>query len=528
MMTSTGGLTYRRLRAPQASGEALIEPALNEFEATWSNNRDRLNSLPAELQNLRGPAQRQLVESAVAYSASYGVSHSKDFLNRARNGILLSGHQPHLFHPGVWFKNFLLSSLSQGVGGLGINLVVDNDICQSTSIKVPLRAGTGYSTRLLEFDAPSIPIPYEIRNVLDADLWNGFPRRLSEAIEPFGWKPIIAELGSEIAAVSESLSSIGTRLAAARHRLEERVGLKTLEVPISHVFGTSEFAQFLALILSRLTEFAVAYNEALFDYRRLHGIRSANHPVPALESSDGWTEIPLWVYSREQPTRRRVFARVAGPQIELTDRESWHLVESVSQFPEQCAALNAKGIMLRPRALMTTLYGRLILSDAFIHGIGGAKYDQLTDEIIRRVWKIDPPQFVTATMTSRLPFPFDSNLNSKIENCVRDLRDCKFHPERWGIQSRESGVQRLLESKRMLLQTQPPRGNRRVWHLELASVNESLSKVIAEQQSEFRTRLGALKDLAAAQQISGSREYSFAIFGVDLIESLKVASVFDN
>ena len=33
-----------------------------------------------------------------------------------------------------------------------------------------------------------------------------------------------------------------------------------------------------------------------------------------------------------------------------------------------------------------------VLSDLFIHGIGGAKYDELTDEIIRRFFGIEPPR----------------------------------------------------------------------------------------------------------------------------------------
>ena len=43
------------------------------------------------------------------------------------------------------------------------------------------------------------------------------------------------------------------------------------------------------------------------------------------------------------------------------------------------AELSSRGIKLRTRALTTTLFARLVLSDMFLHGIGGAKYDQVTD-----------------------------------------------------------------------------------------------------------------------------------------------------
>ena len=51
------------------------------------------------------------------------------------------------------------------------------------------------------------------------------------------------------------------------------------------------------------------------------------------------------------------------------------------------------------------MYARLFLADLFIHGIGGAKYDELTDELMRRFFKIEPPEFLTLTGTLLLPFP---------------------------------------------------------------------------------------------------------------------------
>ncbi len=40
-----------------------------------------------------------------------------------------------------------------------------------------------------------------------------------------------------------------------------------------------------------------------------------------------------------------------------------------------------RGIKLRTKALITTLVARVLLGDLFMHGIGGAKYDAVTDLI---------------------------------------------------------------------------------------------------------------------------------------------------
>ena len=67
------------------------------------------------------------------------------------------------------------------------------------------------------------------------------------------------------------------------------------------------------------------------------------------------------------------------------------------------AELPRRGIKLRSRALTTTLMARLILGDLFLHGIGGAKYDELTDQLFRRFFDIEPPGFMILSATMHLP-----------------------------------------------------------------------------------------------------------------------------
>ena len=65
----------------------------------------------------------------------------------------------------------------------------------------------------------------------------------------------------------------------------------------------------------------------------------------------------------------------------------------------------AAGLKVRSRALTNTLFARLFLSDLFIHGIGGGKYDELTDDIIRRFYECEPPDFLVLSATRLLPLP---------------------------------------------------------------------------------------------------------------------------
>ena len=61
--------------------------------------------------------------------------------------------------------------------------------------------------------------------------------------------------------------------------------------------------------------------------------------------------------------------------------------------------------VIRPRALTLTLWVRLLLCDLFVHGIGGAKYDRVTNDIFRTYYRCEPPAMACVSATLRLPLP---------------------------------------------------------------------------------------------------------------------------
>ena len=119
----------RRYCAPTADGEALIDPPLGEVAKLIEHNRavtaplDELADFPA---NFRTRARGGL--------AATELDH---LFHAAPTGpLVLSGHQPELFHPGVWFKNFVISAIAKAVGGTAVNLVIDSDAARSTSVRL--------------------------------------------------------------------------------------------------------------------------------------------------------------------------------------------------------------------------------------------------------------------------------------------------------------------------------------------------------------------------------------------------------
>ncbi len=165
--------------------------------------------------------------------------------------------------------------------------------------------------------------------------------------------------------------------------------------------------------------------------------RSHAHPAPELATDGDWLEAPFWIWTDHDPRRRRVFARQRGDELLLTDREGLEIPLALcaecdaDRAIEQFAALAPRGIHLRSRALLTTLAARLLFGDVFLHGIGGAKYDRLTDAIIERFFGLEAPVYMVVSGTLHLPIARPAVSGDDLRGAERALREMTFHPERF-------------------------------------------------------------------------------------------------
>ena len=423
---------YVRLRAPSKHGQILEMPELSVGTELLESNLKLGAQLPPELDAIRALARSELPQLAFRYSSGYLDACWLAEINlAAENPIVMSGHQPSLFHPGVWFKNFALSGLANQVGGLGINLIVDNALCGSSNVQVPKLHSSGACELVsIAIDQHYAAVPCEMRPIQCRATFESFEGLLAAAISDAVEEPIVRMLWKEVLAAAQIVNSMPASLAAGRHRLENAHGLRTLELPVSLLSSSQAFATFFSLIVEDANRFASVHNEELANYRLQHRIRSSSHPVPELIEDDVWQEIPFWVWSRDQPVRRRLFSRIDGPRIHLSDRQGWNVTVSRSAFVDSFQELNQIGaeVCIRPRALATTMFARIFASDLFIHGIGGAKYDQLNDDIIRRFLNVDSPGYFITTATMRLPFEYEESTTRSLNDLKVQLRNTRYHP----------------------------------------------------------------------------------------------------
>ena len=230
-------------------------------------------------------------------------------------------------------------------------------------------------------------------------------------------------------------TNLGECLSQARHLQEERWGAKSLELPQSRICALPVFHRFTAHLLTELPRLRDVYNAAVAEYRQAHHVRSLAHPVPDLAADDGWLEAPFWIWNRANPRRRRLFVRRQAGELLLSDRQAIRVrlalvAADPAQTAGQLAELQASGVKIRTRALITTMFARLLLGDLFLHGIGGAKYDQVTDLVIRRFFGFEAPGYLAVTATLRLPIAHQETTLDDRRLIDARLRELTYHPER--------------------------------------------------------------------------------------------------
>jgi hypothetical protein len=538
MTLSTGEKHFRRLHAPRENRAAVVHPAWNRVSDLIGENISLQSQADYDMQGrklsaIRRQARLELLDAARGWTAAYrNVGPTPD---NPSGLIFLAGHQPQIFHPGVWLKNFALGRLAEQHRATAVNLIVDSDAISSTSLRVPGGSAEKPTAAQVAFDRPDPAIPYEERRVEDRPLFDSFAERVREQMNQLIPHPLIEKFWPLAVEQSHQAGRLGAGITRARHLIEAQWGLNTLEIPQSRVCELDCFHWLVAHLLARLGEFSAVYNEAVREYRRLYRIRSASHPVPDLAVDGEWLEAPFWIWSKDNPRRRRLFAKHGGDEVLLTDRQDINArlplsVESdASRAVERLADLARSGVKIRSRALITTLWARLALGDLFIHGIGGGNYDLLTDRIIERFFHRTPPGFMILSATLYLPInhsplPLGEGqgegdvITADPATIDRQLRELTYHPERFlddvfdKSKDIPGEVQELIKSKRQWIETPQTIENARTRCQAIRRINESIQSWLEDHRRQLLDHRAKAVERLQAQRILSWREYGFCLY----------------
>ena len=536
--------------APDASGGRLIDPPVTpgpgtgSIEALVDNNRLLRAAFDTRIGDLRlwelvAATRREVLTVAAEYTGSYRDVHRPDDVAEwIARPIIMGGHQPDLFHAGVWLKNAALDAYARQVGGTALNLVVDSDRCTRPSVAVPVGTPAAARAEDVPFDGSAPEMAWEERPVVDPECFASFGRRACEWLAPYEPQPILRKWWPLAVERSAACHRLGLALAQARHVLEERFGLQTLELPVSEMVRLPTVMVFTGWLLAHARPLHEAYNAALADYRKAHRVRGRGRPVPDLavrhDSSGEWIEVPWWLWSRDDPRRRRVFANTATPgTLALSDMETLRVElpiapdTSPSKWVDALSRMEEHALRLRPRAVVTTLVSRLLVADVFVHGIGGAAYDQLTDAIVQRLTGCDPPRHAIVSGTLRLDveavFPGFERSDPAADLAVvrRTLRDLAYHPERHlgPPQALAAELRELVAEKRRWIDTAATTGLARRRCRAIRAANERLTLAVEPLRRDLLDREAPLEAAIRARAVLRSRAYPWCFFPEKTLKS---------
>ena len=293
----------RRWRVPRGDRQALVRPEPAALAALVRRNQDLLATYRFALapgapgfREFRAAARAEVLALARRYAARWNFS-VPDW--REPMPIILSGHQPRPFHPGVWIKNFLAGDLASAVGGIALNLNVDNDEAHVQVFRLPTRraadqgGGDEVRTVEVEFASHARGVPFE-EQPAGAIRPETMHEVLALAASPVVGDAFRACWDRLLEAVPDA-ACLGEAFVVARRRLEERLNLGNLELPVSALSDTPAFRLFVAAMLRRREDFFAAYNDSLHEFRRVYRERSPAQPVPDLACEGPRMELPYWV-----------------------------------------------------------------------------------------------------------------------------------------------------------------------------------------------------------------------------------------
>ncbi|MCC7293879.1 MAG: hypothetical protein IT449_17610 [Phycisphaerales bacterium] len=412
-------IDFARVTTPRGDGEVLLLPPLQEWPRLVEQNQATLAGSSRRVLDLELSEVRRRARACVRHDSS--------------RPLIVTGHQPEFIHAGVWAKHIAASELALRTSGAGLNLIVDHDVPRDSELRIPRFDEGAWRVEPVRAVHGEPGSAYEFLPPLGPDELTRMEQAVASAMGG-RWgssqMPAFFEAARRCGATAAAADFVD-QMTAGRKGVERRFGIDMAEVRTSAL----PWHPFVADVLLSASRFAIEYNRALGEYRARHHVRGRGRPMPDLASDAEWQEVPLWLLRRGRP-RRRCFVKVEGDALRLRaeDENVGRLSASLLARSATCAMALAElgDWSLRPKALALTLWARLFLADFFIHGTGGAKYDRITDDLVRAYYGLTPPAYACVSATLRY---CEAEGEKGSAESARDAgpspRELRFNPQRF-------------------------------------------------------------------------------------------------
>lgn len=495
-------LDFSRLTTPANHGDILVAPA----PSVW------LDALRANHTSL-GNSEARLLDSTLALwrrRTREAIIGSDDVF------VVVLGHQPAFMHPGVWAKHVVAMRFASSVSGVALNLVVDNDAPGQTALSIPSVNDGRASLHTVAFAQLRQGCTYEQIPRQDGAQVHQVERGVREALGDRFERSQMPTFFEAFHCAPNATDWVD-QAVFARRAVEARLGVVVEDRRVSHVWCSP----LLIDMLVHAERFAGSYNKALADYRLTNGVRSIRRPIPDLECDGNRCEVAAWVYRSDDP-RRRLFVSHAGESLRLfanRDQIGEVPVTHLHSCEDLRLLLDDLGEWrIRPRALTLTIWARLLLADLFVHGIGGAKYDRISDAIMGDYYGVEPPHMACVSATLYLDLPCHGTTAESVRRLRCALRDLRYNPQRHPphdsgayplIEQRTAAVREMLDLRETDRQNRHARG---AAFAKIRRINEAILAEKGEMLASLQAELAQASGYLEENHIAEGREYFFGLY----------------
>ena len=397
--------TYADWKAPPEDGSVVIWPAGTELLRQARENHAALAAADHVLiQNEPLPSLR------TAQRAWLGHHEDEQLL-------FATGHQTELLHPGVWIKNALIDEAAKATGGAAYHFAVDTDQPKHLGLRWP-----GTSVPLSDDPAMTSAHWSGLLTPPTPAHLTGIANQFAAAAKNWPFSPLLGEFLHSMRRLSMEAETLDVALVNAIHEIDWKLGLRHHAMIVSPIFHSEPYLALVHHVLARSCEFAADYNFALAEYRTENKITNPGRPMPDLQQSPEGCEVPFWLDDLSTRTRERAQVKRKNGGMVLHHGEGDDFALDPTKPAADAAAELLRwprlhNLRLSPRALMLTTFLRLFIADQFVHGIGGGRYDQVTDRLIASHFGLKPPKFAVTTAT--LFFPTAGEQERVCLSCVQ-------------------------------------------------------------------------------------------------------------
>lgn len=501
-------------------GTIVADPPYAEWPAMMEANRRASASWAFEIggrpfAEFRKEARAESVRLARGYSAVIEIPLAE---KPEDSPVIMTGHQPELYHPGVWLKDFLLQRFAAEYDALGMDVVVDSDGFERISLSAPCIEPVVHRCEFPLADGSEsgcfagtkVPEAARLSAAFDAE-----EAALAKLADP----AVVRNLDvfrSCMESVRGMADSIADLVTYSRRRLEARAGNDYLELPVTALATARTWHEFVAELALDARRFATAYNDALGEFRELNGTKNPAQPFPDLSIDGDEIELPLWSISEGVRTPVVVMTGAAGLVLMADGEPLLRLGDSVRTAARVLAETD---ILIAPKAVALTLFDRLFLSDLFIHGTGGGRYDAVTDGVMSRYFGIEPPGFVVASASLALPVVAEGVSDEDIARAKDRLNRLQHNPDALlgevdfeDASIRQQAEQCAAEKARLVIEISRPDADKKALGRRIREVNEELASLLEPLRIESARQVAELEEARRRAQVLCDRSYPFCLW----------------